>query len=317
MNIVIVGMLLGSIIPLAYAEDAADTMNAVTIDDETTKQAEIMNNGMGAEIRLLQLEKAILRNIEKGEAVLSYLNDSDVDLLELEAILAEFELLKQEVQSADPNATDAVRVFVDLKHDAVNLSKDFRETLRVLVNGSVIEQLQLRLRNMTGNQTGNLSNRIQAKIRQFNGNQFRVMFQLMEKNGSMFMNQYRNGSLSLSQLKQQFRVMFNQTEKGKQFYVLSSVKQEKIQHNIQIQNRIQNASMGFEKRKSIRLMNRLHSIEDLEGNPIYHQLMNRLQNKLNKMGNGEFPGNQDGNGSGQGPPGNGGSNKNNGPGGTQ
>ncbi len=309
------GMLLGSIIPLVYAEDAADSMNAITIDDKTRKQAEIMNNGIGAEIRLLQLEKAILRNIEKGEAILSYLNDSDVDLLELEAIIAELELLKQEVHSADFNATDAVRVFVDLKHDAVNLTKDFRETVRVFLNGSIIEQLQQRLRNMTGNQTKNLSNRIQAKIRQFNSNQFHEMFQLMEKNGSIVMNQYQNGSLTLSQLKQQFRYMFNQTEKAKQFNVLSSVKQEKIQHNMRIQNRIQNASMGFQQRKTTRLMNRLHSIENPEDNLIYQQLMNRLQNKLNKIGNSDNPGNQDG--SGQGPPGNGGSNKNNGPGGSQ
>ena len=35
------------------------------IDSETEKEIEIMNNSLGAEIRLLQLEKALLKNILK------------------------------------------------------------------------------------------------------------------------------------------------------------------------------------------------------------------------------------------------------------
>ena len=41
--------------------------------------------------------------------------------------LKELEILKEEVNDTDPNATDAVQIFVDLKHDAVNLTKDFRD----------------------------------------------------------------------------------------------------------------------------------------------------------------------------------------------
>jgi len=41
--------------------------NESEIDDDTEEEIEIMNNTLGAEIRLLQLEKAITKNLLKGE----------------------------------------------------------------------------------------------------------------------------------------------------------------------------------------------------------------------------------------------------------
>ena len=119
-NILIVLTLMASIAPLAFADDAEDSADDVEIDVETQKQVEVMNNGIGAEIRLLQIEKSITINLFKGEEIVSNLTDLGFNTTELQAILVELELVKEEVIAADPNATDAVQIFVDLKHDAVN-----------------------------------------------------------------------------------------------------------------------------------------------------------------------------------------------------
>jgi len=291
MNIFIVLILLSSIPPLAFADESGNVSNNVQIDAETQQQTEIMKNGLGAEIRLLQLEKAIIKNINTGEELASLLNESEVNITNLLVILAEFELLIQEVQSADPNASDGVSIFVDLKHDAVNLSKEFRDTIRGLLNNTMLEQIQQRTRNISCNQTQNLSQTIQNKIRQYNRNQFHNIYQILGENGSNYVLRYQNGSMTQNQVKQNITMKINQTGKEKQFTLLTSLKQQKIRYRLQSHNQVQNASQGFQNRQENRLKKRLQRIENLSDDPLYQQLTRRIQNKLNKMGDTSGDGN--------------------------
>ncbi len=299
-NILVALILIGSILPIVYADNSNNNGNDESIDKETQHQTEIMTtNGLGAEIRILQLEKAIIENIEKGEQILATINDSEYNITTLQIILAEFYLLKQEIQTVDPNASDAVLTFVDLKHDAVNLTKDFRENLRATVNNSTIGQLQQRIRNMTCNQTKNATNAIQSKIRQYNANQFRYLYQLLAENRSDWINNYQNGTISETQLKQNLTKKIHQNNSTEQYQILMSLKQNKIQQKIQTQNSIQNASDGFYQRQENRLKKRLQQSENLTDNPLYQQLAKRLQQKLGKLNNNNAPGNNNDNGSGQ------------------
>lgn len=309
-------------IPLAFADEPGTTLNEVDIDAETQQQTEIMNNRLGAEIRLLQLEKAIITNINTGEEIITILEESDVDAIDLQTILAEFNLLLQEVQSADPNATDAVSVFVDLKHDAVNLTMEFRETLRELSTDSMLDQIQQRTRNMTRNQTRDLFNSIQNKIRQYNSNQFRNLFQHLGENGDEYIHRYRNGSMTQNQLRQNITMRINQSEVKEQFTLLKSLKTQKIRNQIQTQNRIQNATEEFQQRQENRLQRRLQKIKDFPDTPLNQQLTKRIQNKLNNIGgtggNGNGSNNEDttgDSGGGQDKPGYGNNDGSNSPGG--
>ena len=265
------------------------------------------------------LEKAIIKNIITGEKIILLLNDSDVNTTVLQIILAEFELIMQEIQSADYNNSEGVKIFVDLKHDAVNLSKDFRKTLIGLLNSTIHEQIKQQTRNMTCNQTKNLSKIIQNKILQYNGNQFRNIYKILGKNGSKYILRYQNRSMTQNQVKQNITKIINQTGKGKQFNFITSLKQQKIKNHMQSQNKMQNVSEGFQMRQENRLKQRLQKSENLSDNPIYQKLTMRIQNKLNNMGdtggddnggnnsdNGGNNGDGDGdNGSGHGKPGNG------------
>lgn len=322
MNVLIVLILLSSTIPLAFADDSGNTSNNVEIDIETQQQTEIMKNRLGAEIRLLQLEKAIIKNIDTGEEIILLLNGSDVDTTELQVILEIFEvLILPEVRNADPNASDAVSIFVDLKHDAMNLSKEFRDSVRRSLTDSMLNQIQQRTRNMTCNQTQDLSQAIQNKIRQYNSNQFRNIYQLLGENAHAELRGYQNGSLTQNQVRMNVTMRLNQTEKDKQFSFLTSIKQQKIRSRIQLQHRIQNASEGFQERQENRLQKRLQRIEDLSDNPLYQQMMKRIQNKLNDTndagsdGNGSNNGGDNGDGgSGQDKPGYGDNGESNSPG---
>ena len=282
-NVLIVLMLMASIAPLAFADEAEDSTDDVEIDAETQKQVEVMNNGIGAEIRLLQLEKSIKINIFKGEEIVSNLTDLGFDTTELQAILVELELVKEEVIAADPNATDAVQIFVDLKHDAVNLTKEFRDTLKEILDDDAIEQLRERLREMVCEQAQNLSKNIQNKIRQFNRNQLHRVYQIIGENGDSVLSQYQNGTLTRNQVKQQIQKMVNQMIKEKRYDLFSQLKQEKIQNQVKAQSCVQNASEGFQTRQESRLQKRLQKSENMSDNPVNEETAERVRNRINDI----------------------------------
>jgi len=97
---------------------------------QTDNQTAAFSLGIGAKVRLLQLENSIDRNIMQGEAVLSAIKErnASADTSEPEALLAEMKVLRDEVASVTPAAGDeAARQFVELKEDAIELTKEFRE----------------------------------------------------------------------------------------------------------------------------------------------------------------------------------------------
>ena len=247
-------------IPLGLADETDNNSSDVVIDQETQQQVEIMNNGLGSEIRLLQLEKAILKNMNIGENILSFLNESDLNITDLQLILAEYALLLQEVQSSDPNTTDIVEIFVDLKHDAINLSKEFRNRLTLLVNNSHLEQIQQHTQNITCNTTLTLNETIRNRIRQYNSNQFCYLYRLLGENCSEFANQYQNDYLTMNMIKQNLTEVISQMNKVSQFNLITTIKQKKIQVKIQAEFEVQNASDGFEQRQLNRLQNRLQNV---------------------------------------------------------
>src|SRR5512137_496332 len=151
MNLLLVLMLMGSIFSLAFAVQADDhdqgnptddesehetnetnSQQGHHFDNETEHEVGIMNNSLGARIRLLQLEKALLTNILKGVMTVQVLKGLNVTTTELEHILANLSEVLAAVRAADPSSNDSVQVFVQLKNESKNLTRQFRESLRVL-----------------------------------------------------------------------------------------------------------------------------------------------------------------------------------------
>ena len=282
LGITMVLLLATSMVPLTLADEAEDTQQ---------DEVKIMNDQLGAQIRLLQLEKAITKNILKGEEVVSVLKESEYDSTELEAILAELELLKGEVQSADSNSTNATQIFVDLKSDAVELTKDFREALKELLDEKTIEELRERVREMVCEQVQNLSQQIQNRTRQFNRNQLHKIYEIIEETDSFLIDEYQNGNVTREQVKQQVSKKINEMTKEKRYQVFSELKEGSIRERIQAIVCVEDAAEKFQERKEVRLTNRLRSAQNIDDDQIGTEMEQRMQNRLNEMDNG---GNNDG-----------------------
>jgi hypothetical protein len=302
-NIIMVLMLMVPLASYALADDADDTQqDEIEINEETQKEIEIMSDHLGAQIRLLQLEKAITKNIAKGNEVIAALKEADINTTILEAILAELELVKEEVQSADPNATDAVQIFIGLKADAIELSKEFRDTVRTLIDEKTQEQLRERIQEMVCERIQNLSRKIQNRIRQFNRDQVQRIYGVLgETNMSI-----QNGAVTQEQLKIQVRTRIQNMTSEKKFDVYSELAQYKIRTRIQAHVSVDNATDHFRERQEERLTNRLRMAQGQQNgadDPIQAAMEQRMRNRLNNL-------NEDDNGSDNGTNNTNGSNNN-------
>lgn len=292
-------LLMMSLTSFAVADDAEDTeQDDVEIDEETQDEIEIMPYPHGAQIRLLQLEKAITKNIARGTEIIAALQELDVNTTDLEAILAELELVKEEVQAADPNATDAVQVFIDLKADAIELSKEFRDTVRELVDEITLEALRERIREMTYKQMQNISAKIQNRIRLFNRNQAQRIYKLFgETNMSL-----QNGTVTREQLRQHMRTQLSNMSSEKRYNLYAELAQYKIRTRIQAHASIDNATEDFQERQEERLTNRLRNTQGGQtgvDERVKAAMEQRMRNRLNNMNNGN---DNDHNGGGSGKP---------------
>ncbi|OYT28990.1 hypothetical protein B6U98_03520 [Thermoplasmatales archaeon ex4572_165] len=281
LSAILVLMLMGSMIPLVLAEETEEYFE---INKETQNEIEIMSDNYGAQVRLLQLEKAIKKNIDQGEYILSLLNTTDTYMLE--AILAEMKLLVDEVQSVDPDDSDAVQTFVDLKSDAHNLTKDFRETLHSLVNTATINELRLKKNEYKDKELDILSRRIRTCIRAYNGNQFHKLYGYLSIKDKSLIIEYSNGNCSIESVKQNFSEMVYTISSAQRNQVYSKMKESKIQMKVQSQQCLTATSADFQVRKQdrihIRLNNSLEKGDGLVNQLMQQNLNDKLDNNITK-----------------------------------
>lgn len=248
-HLLIMLMLMVSLVSLAFAVEADDDSQGNPnkgngnqphpFDNETERQIGIMNNSIGAQIRLLQLEKAILTNILKGTMTVQVLKGLNVSTDALEAILSNLSDVLDAVRAADPSANESVQIFVQLKNESRNLTKQFRDTLRLLLDEETIAMIREQLRNVSSDELQNCTMRLRHWIRHFNGNQLYRLYGIIGETNNSLLEQYLNGNISLNQTKFQLHRMINQMTKEKRHMIFSEIKEENIKKKIHAHNAIE------------------------------------------------------------------------------
>lgn len=230
--------------------------NESDIDDDTEEEIEIMNTTLGAEIRLLQLEKAITKNLLKGERAVAVLKAMEYNTTELEAILEEMRLLLEEVQAANASANDSVQQFVDLKSDAKKLTTEFREIIKELLSDEKIKELKEQIREIVGEALQNYSRKIQNRIKQFNRNQIHRLYGIIGVTNESLADAYQDGNITMEEAKSQISKMVNMMTKEKKNHIFSELKKEKIDKKNYANEEAGDAMLNFEERERNRSQNR-------------------------------------------------------------
>jgi len=269
------------------------------VDNKTEKEIEIMNNSFGAEIRLLQLEKAITKNLLKGEMAVDVLKGLDYNTTDLEAILAEMKLVLEEVQAADPQANDSVEVFVSLKSDAKNLTTQFREAIKELLDGVKYKEIKEQIRNATSDDLQNYSKWVRNRIKQFNRNQIYRLYGIIGEGNSSLVNEYMNGTCNLTQVKLQLNKMVNMKIKEKRYDIFSTLKKEKMKNQNNANSKAANIKSSFAQKELERLQKRLENANNSGNEKLIERIQNQIANNENSS-NGSKNGGDSGKGKGKG-----------------
>lgn len=221
-------------------DDNENETEDLDLDNETKKEIEIMNYSLGSEIRLLQLQKAILKNLLKGEMAVEVLKGLEYNTTALELILSEMKDLLDEVKSVNASSNDSVQIFVELKYQAKNLTTQFRESIKDILDGEKLREIRERIKEMIGEDLENYSKKIRNKIKQFNRNRLYQLYGIIGDVNNSFINDYLNGNITLNQLKFHLCKTINQMNREKKYEIFTEIKKDNIKKKIKAQESIDN-----------------------------------------------------------------------------
>jgi hypothetical protein len=196
-----------SIIPLVIAEDnttaAQDTHSDV--DAETQHEIGAIVSPPGAEVRLLQLEKALTANILNGEEVVKYIvaKNASINVTKANKILDDMALLLDDVKAAPTNGTgeELAQNFVDLKSEAINLTQQFRQEVKGLITPSDRQALMGRLNSIKHPELDRLDNAIKDAKHQYNAEQVTALFTSLGIQNETLIQAVKDGTATKSDIK--------------------------------------------------------------------------------------------------------------------
>jgi hypothetical protein len=173
----------------------------------------------------------------------------DYNTTDLEAILSEMKSLLDDVKAVNTSFNNSVQLFVDYKHQAINLTKKFRETIKDLLDGEKLKEIRERIKENMSEELENCSKMIRNKIKQFNRNQLHKLYGIIGETNNTYVEEYLNGNVSLAELKIQISKTINHMNKERKYEIFSEIKGENIKKKIHAQSQVEDMNKNKGKGK--------------------------------------------------------------------
>lgn len=124
-------LLMASMLPLAMAEEH--------LEEDEEREIRAMDNMHGAKTRFLQLERAIMLNVEKGLRVLGFIEETypEADTSEMEGLLNDLEDLAERVAGTEIEGKtheELATEYVALRREANSIIQEFRRLARSIIS---------------------------------------------------------------------------------------------------------------------------------------------------------------------------------------
>ena len=247
--------------------------------NKTDKETAVFNSNYGAQVRLLQLDASIQKNILWGDAVLSTVKakNGSIDTSDLESILAQLKALEHEVSSTTPEAgNETAQAFVDMKDDAVNLSKQFREEVRSILNESDITGLKKKLGQINWNQTRELTEKINKTRCEYNAEKLQEILAAVNISDPDLLDKIKNGTASVAQIKEALKDAFSNMTIQQRKQLHAAVLEEIARENVFMRAAADKVAYNRLARVDNRTVKRIDAAErfNLSGN-----VLKRLENQ--------------------------------------
>lgn len=294
MAVAVMALLLLSV--TAYAQEAATAEEPV--DETTAKEVKAVMEPKGAEVRLLQLEESIQRNMLFGEKILEKIEAdySSYDTTGLESLLDELSLLKDEVAATDPEgeASEVAKAFVDLKNDAREIAAEFRTLVHEAISETEAENLKAQIGGEVSAQMEQVRERVRNAIRNHNEQVVQNKLSQMSKTNSQLVEKVKNGEVTADQVKTQLRDMIQQMTQEEKNKAVAAMKNAMTSLSARTQSAIQAATEGYQERLQARLTERLQSMSSGDGSKLKERIDSITEAASSGTGTGAGTGTQGG-----------------------
>jgi len=201
-------LVLVAMMPIALADDSNNI-----VDANTANEIKAMNTIYGAEVRLLQLEKSITRNVLVGAKVVEIIetNHPETDVTEAQNLLNQLEVVLDDVKNFDLNQDKNTLVtnFVAMKKEATDIAQQFREITAPMLTEEDKQQAKDSIKEMDKVELNNINQAIREAIRSANANRVEWLLSTMGVSNPQLVQSITDGNATKEQVKEAVKGAFN------------------------------------------------------------------------------------------------------------
>jgi hypothetical protein len=201
-------------------EELVEEVAEEAIDTTTTEEIQIMQDNLGSQIRILQLQHATLRSYLVGNEVIAILSER-ADTSNMEAIQAEISLLNDEAFALSETSETVKEDFVAIKRDLKTSIADFRAD----VNGqlTIDERTQIKETVRANEELLALNQTIKETIREHNHGKVKAMLARMDVKKQDVLDKIKSGELTAEQVKTRMKDEYKKLPMAKKKIVKKAV----------------------------------------------------------------------------------------------
>ncbi|MDD2531370.1 MAG: hypothetical protein PHO61_01620 [Candidatus ainarchaeum sp.] len=282
----VLGLLILTTMPLVLAEENEGIIIDSNITPIDEKEAKLILSPLGAEVRMIQLEKSITRNVLSGEVVLNTLktNHPDYDLIESEKTLNTLEMLLEEVKNTNTQEDKNVLVqtFVELKKEARTLSTQFKTQTKGFIDSNDRTQIMLKIKEIDSNYLTEIKNKAQERIREYNALRVKQHLEALGENEDSLIEDINRGVANLTQTREKLMEKFGELNDANKKQIATKTRNEGIQKTIENKKIMEQTKPELAQKIMNKIQTRTNDMNNwMQQKGI--QLPNTPSNRLNRI----------------------------------
>lgn len=239
--LLVIGML-----PMVFAEDEI-------VDANTAEEIKAFNAPYGAEVRMLQLEKSITRNVLVGAQVISVIekNHPEEDLSVAKEKLDEMEALLETVKEYTIEEKDSNNLaveFVAMKKQAIVITQEFKQITSEILTAEDRQEVHDLVKDLDKNELETINQAVGQAIRNHNTERMTRMFGIVGLNNPELLQRINDGNATKLEVKEMVRTAYHDLNSEERIQAWNNIKEKTTKRIVAEKSLIQKAkNLGKER----------------------------------------------------------------------
>jgi len=182
----------------------------------------------GWEVRMLQLQEAIEKNRARANEIIADIQEKNEsnDVSGLDAIVLEMQALSEDVLNASQQeySENNVRLFVDFKHDAIELTTQFKDAAHVFLRAQEREIIRERQRTAVDERVQAIKEKVRSRVHEYNAERIRSLLANSDINATAIAQRIRQENLSVGEIKQEVKNRIDRLEPQQRQAIANNVR---------------------------------------------------------------------------------------------